>query len=61
TVGNGNVSTSSAINTGGSDSVAGLTGCADKASQAGAFYIILQIIFADVLKIGHLILLLKIL
>ena len=33
-VGQGNVSTSAAISTGGSDSVTGLTGCADKASQS---------------------------
>jgi hypothetical protein len=33
-VGNGNVNTSAAINTGGSDSVTGMTGCADKASQS---------------------------
>jgi hypothetical protein len=32
--GNGNVNTSSAIPTGGSDSVSGLTGCADKASKS---------------------------
>lgn len=36
TVGNGNVHTSAAINTGGSDSVEGMTGCADKASQSTA-------------------------
>lgn len=36
TVGNGNTSTSAAINTGGSDSVAGMTGCANKASQSTA-------------------------
>jgi hypothetical protein len=33
-VGNGNVNSSAAINTGGSDSVTGMTGCADKASQS---------------------------
>jgi hypothetical protein len=33
-VGNGNVNSPAAINTGGSDSVAGMTGCADKASQS---------------------------
>jgi hypothetical protein len=33
-VGNGNVNSPAAINTGGSDSVAGMTGCADKASHS---------------------------
>ena len=33
-VGNGNVGNPAAINTGGSDSVSGMTGCADKASQS---------------------------
>ena len=33
-VGNGNVNSPAAINTGGSDSVAGMTGCADKASYS---------------------------